>query len=69
MKNIFGHNLHSWHSCPIQHADTRRIVEAVKCCRAVHNVWLVGCFAEWEYFNMDAANGSAMTIVEGMGLR
>ena len=49
-------------SYPIQHVDTRRVVEALKLRLSERNVFLSGRFAEWEYFNMDAAIGSAMKL-------
>ena len=47
---------------PIQHADTRQLIGAVKDFLRPYNIRLVGRFAEWEYFNMDAAIASAMNL-------
>lgn len=48
------------HTYPIQRQDTREVVAAVKQLLLPHGIRLVGRFAEWEYFNMDAAIASAM---------
>jgi len=50
----------SKYSYPIQHADTRAMIMSLKEKLSVNGVYLVGRFAEWEYFNMDAAMASAM---------
>ena len=56
-----------WHtlsSYPIQHSGTRAMVATLKERLARHKIYLVGRFAEWEYFNMDAAIASAMSAAE-----
>ena len=45
---------------PIQHVNTRPMIKALKISLAKHKIRLVGRFAEWEYFNMDAAIESAI---------
>lgn len=47
---------------PIQHHDTRDVIESVKEYLERDNVYLCGRFAEWEYFNMDVAIHSAMQL-------
>lgn len=49
---------------PIQHANTRSLVQDVRSLLARHNIYLVGRFAEWEYYNMDAAMASALDLVK-----
>lgn len=51
---------------PIQSKHTRDMVVALKQKLASFGIFLVGRFAEWEYFNMDAAMASAMQAVRGM---
>lgn len=55
-------HFYSKFSYPIQHANTRRTISALKKMLARHNIYLSGRFAEWEYFNMDAAMDSAMQL-------
>lgn len=47
----------------IQGGQTRAKVEAMRNHLKEHKVWLCGRFAEWEYYNMDAAIASAMNVV------
>ena len=49
---------------PIQNASTRRMVLEIKNYLRGQGISLVGRFAEWEYFNMDAAMYSAMCVAE-----
>lgn len=55
------HRYHKY-TYPIQHKNTRAMIQGVKDLLAKHNVYLCGRFAEWEYFNMDAAMASAMRL-------
>lgn len=48
------------HTYPIQRPKTRSMIEALKRLLGGYGIRLVGRFAEWEYFNMDAAIESAM---------
>lgn len=50
------------YSYPVQHSATRDVVSAVKNKLAECGIYLCGRFAEWEYYNMDAAIGSAMSL-------
>lgn len=52
-------------SYPIQTQDTRRIIGLVKNLLRTKKIFLVGRFAEWEYYNMDATMASAMRCVNG----
>ncbi len=47
---------------PIQGKDTREMILALKRTLEPHNLFLLGRFAEWEYYNMDAAIGAAMSV-------
>lgn len=48
---------------PIHDHNTRKMVASVKEYLAKHKLYLAGRFAEWEYYNMDAAIGSVMDII------
>ena len=47
---------------PIQDASTRAIITALKQTLEKDNVYLLGRFAEWEYYNMDVAIGAAIDL-------
>lgn len=47
---------------PIQTEDTRTIINAVKILLKENKMYLLGRFAEWEYYNMDAAMGAALDL-------
>ncbi len=53
---------------PIQNAQTRELITAIKAKLSKSEIYLVGRFAEWEYFNMDMAIGSAMDLVKELYL-
>lgn len=48
----------------IQHADTRPKIKTLKNLLAKYNIYLLGRFAEWEYFNMDKCIEAAMELSE-----
>lgn len=48
---------------PIQDSKTRPLIDQVKKTLEPYGVYLTGRFAEWEYYNMDAAMGAAMDLV------
>lgn len=51
---------------PIQDRNTKVLVKEVKKVLAPHRLYLCGRFADWEYYNMDAAIAAAMeTVLEG----
>ena len=47
---------------PIQHAATREIIKSLKTILVPKGMYLLGRFAEWEYYNMDVAMGAAMDL-------
>lgn len=47
---------------PIQGKNTREIISLLKKTLEPHNLFLLGRFADWEYYNMDAAIGAAMSL-------
>ena len=49
---------------PIQDRNTRDLITAIKTKLSEFGIYLVGRFAEWEYFNMDVAIGAAMDLVK-----
>lgn len=55
------HRYHKY-TYPIQHKNTREMIHGVKSLLARNKVFLCGRFAEWEYFNMDAAMASALKL-------
>lgn len=55
---------YSKYTYPIQHEHTRDLIAALKRKLAQSGIYLVGRFAEWEYFNMDAAMSSALRFVK-----
>lgn len=54
---------YSKYTYPIQRHNTRQMVRDLKVTLCACGIHLVGRFAEWEYFNMDAAIASAMDMV------
>lgn len=55
---------YSAYTYPVQNLRTREMVEELKKRLRREGVFLCGRFAEWEYFNMDAAMASAMSLCE-----
>lgn len=51
---------YSQYTYPIQHRNTRAMIEMLKRYLEPFHIKLVGRFAEWEYYNMDAAMASAI---------
>lgn len=47
---------------PIQNKNTHEIVSKLKTELKPQNIFLLGRFAEWEYYNMDAAIGAAIDL-------
>ncbi|WP_366184865.1 NAD(P)-binding protein [Flavobacterium ovatum] len=47
---------------PIQDVDTREFISQIKKVTEKNELYLTGRFAEWEYYNMDAAMGAAMDL-------
>lgn len=48
---------------PIQNANTRNVIKSLKEALAPKGFFFTGRFADWEYYNMDAAIGAAMDMV------
>lgn len=48
---------------PIQDANTRNMIQELKSLLAPSGFFFTGRFADWEYYNMDVAIGSAMDLV------
>lgn len=55
---------HRYTDCtyPVQDSNARSIIKAAKASLERHNMYLLGRFAEWEYYNMDAAMEAAMNL-------
>ena len=51
---------------PIQTEDTRTLINEVKAELKDKNMYLLGRFAEWEYYNMDAAVGAAIDLAKSL---
>ena len=47
---------------PIQAPETRKFINAIKSDLATNDMYLLGRFAEWEYYNMDVAMGAALDL-------
>ena len=48
---------HHWeeYTYPVQDASSRTLIRELKECLEPKGIYLLGRFAEWEYYNMDAA--------------
>ncbi len=53
---------HAPYTYPVQNADTRAVVAALRGKLAEEHLHLLGRFAEWEYYNMDVAMGAAIDL-------
>lgn len=53
---------HAPYTYPVQNADTRAVVTALRGKLAEEHLHLLGRFAEWEYYNMDVAMGAAIDL-------
>lgn len=49
---------------PIQDSDTKGKIQSLKNKLADKNFFLTGRFADWGYYNMDAAMGAAIDLVK-----
>lgn len=47
---------------PIQKDNTRILIKDIKSTLESHGIFLLGRFAEWEYYNMDVAIGAALDL-------
>jgi len=48
----------------VQHSNTRELISKLKSVLKPFNFFLLGRFAEWEYYNMDKAIEAAMNLVQ-----
>lgn len=60
-----AHN-YSKYSYPIQDGGTRKTIASLKASLASDRLYLTGRFADWEYYNMDAAIGAAMDLCKNL---
>lgn len=51
---------YSKYTYPIQNKDSRKLIQDFKNHLAQYGIFFTGRFADWEYYNMDAAMGAAM---------
>ena len=51
---------------PIQSLLTRNMIRDLKYKLSHNNIYLLGRFAEWEYYNMDAAIGAALDLINSI---
>jgi protoporphyrinogen oxidase len=59
---------HKYTECtyPIQDVNTKSLINKIKCSTEKEGLYLTGRFAEWEYYNMDAAMGAAMDLAKNI---
>jgi UDP-galactopyranose mutase len=50
----------------IHEHDTREKIAALKTALKKYNMYLLGRFAEWEYYNMDKCIESAMALADSL---
>lgn len=55
---------HHWEECtyPVQTGSTQGIIDGLKAALRPHGFHLLGRFAEWQYYNQDAAIGAALDL-------
>ena len=51
---------------PIQSSTTRTLINSIKGVLEPRGFYLLGRFAEWEYYNMDVAIGAALDLTKRM---
>ncbi len=49
---------------PVQNGETRSIINAAKASLEPQGIYLLGRFAEWEYYNMDAAMEAGLKLID-----
>ena len=56
--------IHHWeeYTYPVQDVSSRTLIRELKECLEPKGIYLLGRFAEWEYYNMDAAMGAALDL-------
>ena len=55
-------NNYEKYTYPIQKDDTRCLIKQLKDTLEPNGIYLLGRFAEWEYYNMDVAIGAALDL-------
>lgn len=53
---------------PIQNSTAREMIKSLKAKLAADNFYMSGRFADWEYYNMDAAIGAVIDLKENFSL-
>lgn len=53
---------HTKYTYPVQSSSTRDMISALKTVTEKEGVFILGRFAEWEYYNMDAALGAGIDL-------
>ncbi|MBR5642778.1 MAG: FAD-dependent oxidoreductase [Salinivirgaceae bacterium] len=59
-------HVYNKYTYPIQDTNTRRMIKTLKTLLESYGFFFTGRFADWEYYNMDVAIGSAMDLVNRM---
>lgn len=59
---------HNWEACtyPVQTGRTKVIIDSLKAALHPHGFYPVGRFAEWQYYNQDAAIGAVMDLINNL---
>lgn len=65
---IYLDHQYNRYAYPIQSVDTRSMIKTLKSYLAPLGFFFTGRFADWEYYNMDAAMGAAFDMIESFGL-
>jgi protoporphyrinogen oxidase len=61
---IYITHKYNQYTYPIQQSDTREMISSLKQTLSANAFYMTGRFADWEYYNMDAAIAAAMKVVE-----
>lgn len=62
MSPIYLDHYYNKYTYPIQDANTRNMIAALKCRLSKERFYFTGRFADWEYYNMDVAMGAAIDL-------
>lgn len=60
-------HMYNKYTYPIQDANTRTMIKELKNTLALSDFFFTGRFADWEYYNMDVAIGSAIDLANIIG--
>lgn len=60
---VYLDHTYNQYSYPIQDANTRQLILKIKSTLYPYGFYFTGRFADWEYYNMDTAMGSAIDLV------